>query len=251
MFNTSYLNELRQIEMEQLLPLLPSGARILEFGAGTGQQARFLADHGFDVIALDLPNSDYAAERLFPIHDYDGRHIPLADQSVDVVFSSNVLEHVEDLPTILGEFRRVTRPNGLGIHIMPTPSWRFWTFVTGPIASLQAAGSLARNLLAPPAGRRWDSIKRNLKTIAGGLLPLGHGTSREGISELWTFSPRAWRRKFERSGFAVVGDRPFGIFYTGNLLFGPRMSVARRESLSHTLGSAARIYEVRTQSTGD
>jgi len=33
---------------------------------------------------------DYAAQRVFPIRDYDGRTIPLPDASVDVVFSSNV-----------------------------------------------------------------------------------------------------------------------------------------------------------------
>src|SRR5215212_7221523 len=112
------------MEAEQLLPLLPPHARVLDFGAGTGQQAQLLSDHGFDVVAIDLPSSTYADHRLFPVIDYDGQHIPLADGSIDVIFSSNVLEHVEDISVIMREFRRVLRPSGLGIHIMPTPSWR-------------------------------------------------------------------------------------------------------------------------------
>lgn len=208
--------------------MLPSGARVLEFGAGTGEQARQLTDMGFDVVAIDLPSSEYASHRIFPVIDYDGRHIPLADHSVDAVFSSNVLEHVEDLPTILGEFRRVLRPGGVGVHAMPTPAWRFWTFVAGPPTSLVALSKL------------------NLKAAVAALLPLGHGTSKEGISELWTFSPRWWRRTFERNGMKVVGDRPVGIFYTGHFLLGERLSLEQRRRLSGALGSAAHVYVVRT-----
>lgn len=38
--------------------------------------------------------------------------IPLASGSVDVCFSSNVLEHVQDWPAMLAEMVRVTRPGG-------------------------------------------------------------------------------------------------------------------------------------------
>ena len=227
MFNVEFLNRLRSVEVEELASSVPSGARVLEFGAGTGEQARQLAGMGFDVVAIDLASSEYAGHRTFPVIDYDGRHIPLADGSVDAIFSSNVLEHVEDLPTILAEFRRVLKPGGLGVHAMPTPAWRFWTFVAGPPTSLVALSKL------------------KLKAALAALLPLGHGTSKEGISELWTFSPRRWRRTFRKNGMEVVEDRPIGIFYTGHFLLGDHLSFERRRSLSRTLGSAAHIYVVR------
>ena len=128
MFNVAYLNQIRIVEMERLAQYIPAGARVLEFGAGTGQQARLLADRGFDVAAIDLADSAYAQHLVFPVQHYDGEHIPLADQSVDVVFSSNVLEHVENIPAIMSEFRRILRPGGFGVHVMPTPAWRFWTW---------------------------------------------------------------------------------------------------------------------------
>ena len=124
MFNVEYLNELRFVEMERLVPYIPAGARVLEFGAGTGQQARFLAERGFDVLAVDLAQSNYADHLVFPVRQYDGEHIPLEDRSVDVIFSSNVLEHVENMPAIMSEFRRILRPGGFGLHVMPTPAWR-------------------------------------------------------------------------------------------------------------------------------
>ena len=227
MFNVDFLNRLRAVEVEELASSIPKGARVLEFGAGTGEQARQLAGMGFDVVAIDLPSSEYAGHRIFPVIDYDGRHIPLADGSVDAIFSSNVLEHVEDLPTILGEFRRVLKPGGLGVHAMPTPAWRFWTLVAGPPTSLVALSKL------------------KLKAALAALLPLGHGTSKEGISELWTFSPRRWRRTFRDNAMEVVEDRPIGIFYTGHFLFGEHLSFERRRRLSSTLGSGAHIYVTR------
>ena len=227
MFNVEFLNRLRSAEVKELAAAIPSGARVLDFGAGTGKQARQLAEMGFDVVAIDLPSSEYAGHRIFPVTDYDGRHIPLPDHSVDAILSSNVLEHVEDLPGILAEFRRVLKPGGLGVHAMPTPAWRFWTFVAGPPTSLVALSKL------------------KLKAALAALLPLGHGISKEGISELWTFSPRRWRRIFRANGMEVVDDRPIGIFYTGHFLLADKLSFERRGRLSRTFGSGAHVYVVR------
>src|SRR5262249_25296470 len=92
-----HLYPLTGAELDKIGSLFPAGARILEIGAGTGKQALELQRRGFEVTAVEIADSNYAAHRVFPIKDYDGRTIPLADASVDVVFSSNVLEHVADL----------------------------------------------------------------------------------------------------------------------------------------------------------
>jgi SAM-dependent methyltransferase len=236
-------------EMEQLLPLLPVNARILEFGAGTGQQARFLSDRGFDVTAIDLASSNYAAARVFPVQEYDGHHIPLKDNSIDIVFSSNVLEHVANHGEIFAEFRRVLKPGGFALHVLPTPAWRFWTFVTGAVASLGAAAVLPVHL-AGAAGnqRRVALLGRGLRRIVSGFIPRGHGTSAEGFSELWTFSRFAWLRKFRRHGFELIEDLPMGLFYTGVMLRGPALSFPTRRALSRTLGSASHLYKLKVQS---
>lgn len=245
MFDLSYLNALRRVEMDCLLPLFRPGSRILEFGAGTGQQAKFLADRGFDVVAIDLPSSNYASERIFPVIDYDGQRLPLEDQSVDIVFSSNALEHVENLAASFAEFRRVLKPAGYSIHVLPTPAWRFWTFATNIAQSLAAASSMAASL-GRPGGRRGQSTSwlTSARQIAGGFIPRAHGTGGHGLAELWTFSAIAWNRTFRRFQFEVIEDRPLGLFYTGNLLFGARLAIERRRKLSRILGSAVRIYLV-------
>jgi len=250
MFNVPYLNQLRLVEMERLVSHIPAGARVLEFGAGTGQQARFLADRGFDVVAVDLADSSYSEHQVFPVQHFDGEHIPLDDRSIDVIFSSNVLEHVENVPAIMREFRRILRPSGLAVHVMPTPAWRLWTFVSGVANSAVAATHLPWALIKPAAQQsRLQALKGHLRMIAAGLLPLGHGTSPEGISELYTFSRRAWLNKFQKYGFEVIEDRPMGLFYTGHMLLRDRLPFSRRDKLARTLGSATRIYIVKARSS--
>src|SRR4051794_18992156 len=149
MLDIDYLNALRRFEIEQILDDLPPRCRILEFGSGTGEQARFLAHHGFDVTAVDLATSNYAGSRVFPVQEYDGHTIPLGDETVDVIFSSNVLEHLENFSEISAEFRRLLKPNGIAIHVLPTPSWRFWTFVTAALASLKALTDIPVHMIGP------------------------------------------------------------------------------------------------------
>jgi SAM-dependent methyltransferase len=245
-FDLDFLRALRIEEMRRILPLLPLGSRVLEVGAGTGEQAKILSEHGFDVVAIDLPASSYSEHRTFPVLDYDGRTIPLSDDTVDVVFSSNVLEHVEDLPRLLGEFKRVLRPGGIGVHVMPTSMWRLATFFTGVPTAVIGSLQLVRDLVwRRPDLSRSAAIRKNAKTVAGAILPVGHGTSFEGLSELVTFSPQRWRRTFARNGFRVEADYPMRLSYTGHMLLGRRLSFPARERLSGYLGSATHIYVVR------
>lgn len=245
MAGLSHLNILRQREIEHLLPLLPRDARVLEFGAGTGQQAKFLRERGFDVVAIDLASSNYASDRVFPVQDYDGEHIPLEDGSIDVIFSSNVLEHVENPRVIFSEFRRIQRPGGFGLHVVPTPAWRLWTFGAGLAASIDAAIRLPLELARPPEGQdRRHLLYRGLRRAASGFVPRGHGTSVEGFSEIWTFSRIAWHRKFRNFGFDIIEDRPTGLFHTGTGLLGSRLRPETRARLSRFLGSGAHMYKI-------
>ena len=75
------------------------------------------------VLALDLAlpmlRGSVARERWHPLRRQvqrvcaDVRALPLAEGSVDVVFSNLCLQWIEDLPAVLAGFRRVLRPGGL------------------------------------------------------------------------------------------------------------------------------------------
>lgn len=256
MFSIAHLAVVRQAEIERIVSHLRPGARVLEIGAGTGDQAAELKRRGFDVIAIELAESGYAGNRVFPITDYDGRTIPLPDASVDIVFSSNVLEHVPDLKRMHSEIRRVLRPAGYCVHVMPTHAWRFWTTLASyPDAAaylVTAVPDLVPHAL--PAGEELQRLRRawhqTARRVGGSCLQRRHGERGNIISELWIFHPSWWRRSFAENGFTVVHDEPMQLFYTGNMLMGQRLDRSQRTRLARWLGSACHLYKVTPAPSG-
>ena len=206
-----------------IMARFPAGARILEIGAGTGRQALAIRNRGFDVEAIEIPDSNYREHQAFPITAYDGRQIPFPDASFDVVFSSNVLEHVRDLAALEAEIKRVLRPGGFCVHVMPTHIWRLWCTLAAFPASVQKVAALAR---APrPSGRflatvRWalGTLVRSIGTLLHPFVQGRHGERGVWLSEFWLFRPAVWRRHFLRSGFEIVRDEPMGLHYSGHFV---------------------------------
>jgi ubiquinone/menaquinone biosynthesis C-methylase UbiE len=251
MFSVQHLNNLRSFELKKIVAAMTPGARVLEVGAGTGQQAAEIRAQGYPIEAIEIPSSNYTSDRLFPITDYDGLTIPFPDNSFDIVFSSNVLEHVPDLTNLHSEIRRVLAPGGYCLHVLPTHAWRFWTTVSAfPDAAVYAV-TKSPSLLP---GTRLDSEERArlrtawfqmIKRCAIPFFPLRHGERGNAISEMWLFHPNWWRKNFEDNGFEVVSDQPMGLFYTGNMVAGSHWSFASREAASRVLGSACYIFKIR------
>lgn len=234
MIGVDFINELRRQELEEMLPRLRKGAHILEIGAGSGQQARELEGAGYKVTAIDLPSSDYAAHRVFPVLYYDGATIPFPDDSFDVVYSSNVLEHVSDLPRLQAEIRRVVKPGGECLHIMPSHVWRFWT-----------SAAAVPGVFVPY--RHGLGVLMTIRRLASSALRR-HGERGNVLSELWLFHPAWWRNHFRKAGFEILEDGPVGIFYTAEILLGFRFGFRARKRLARVLGSSSHFFRVRSDS---
>jgi malonyl-CoA O-methyltransferase len=107
--------------LERLAAFDFTPAVLLDLGAGTGRVTRELKRRYRRalVIALDLsPGMLREARRhQLPWRRFervcaDAMRLPLADASVDVVFSSLMLQWCEPLSAALGEVRRVLKPEG-------------------------------------------------------------------------------------------------------------------------------------------
>lgn len=96
--------------------------QIADFGCGTGGStvnfSRYLdvGIHGWDIfptqIAIAKEQSHKAgSDCQFSLLNPDGT-FPLRDQSLDVVFSSDVLGHVPDIRQVVREWSRVLKPGG-------------------------------------------------------------------------------------------------------------------------------------------
>ena len=91
--------------------------RLLELGAGTGQDSVFFAGHGLQVVATDLSPKMVARcrEKGLDARVMDLLHLDFPAESFDAVYTLNCLLHVPnaDLPAAGEVIVSVLRPGGL------------------------------------------------------------------------------------------------------------------------------------------
>ena len=100
------------------------GERVLDLGCGSGRFLAALRDAGADPVGVEI--AEAALERARAVApgadlrllEPDGT-IPLEHGSVDLVWCSEVLEHVADGIGLLHEIRRVLRPGGRLLVTVP------------------------------------------------------------------------------------------------------------------------------------
>lgn len=104
-----------------------SGATMLDVGGGPGYFRRAFEARGARYVALDADVGELAgAGEIHPRTVLgSGMRLPFADGSVDVCYSSNVLEHVPEPWTMADEMLRVTRPGGV-VFLSWTVWWGPW-----------------------------------------------------------------------------------------------------------------------------
>lgn len=115
----------------QRLKVPPERARVLEHGFGSGKSLLYLLALGYrGIYGVDIGADCEAGNKLLAemygiseprFYSYDGTKLPFADETFDLVFSQQVLEHVA--PDLLEHFcaeeGRVLRPDGIAYHQIP------------------------------------------------------------------------------------------------------------------------------------
>jgi SAM-dependent methyltransferase len=92
-----------------------SGRVVLDVGGGPGHFTAAFRARGARCLLVEPDGAELRARGEPPAGAVrgDGLALPVADSSVDVCFSSNVLEHIADPAAMLTEMIRVTRPGGV------------------------------------------------------------------------------------------------------------------------------------------
>ncbi len=110
----------RRLEMvRRFVPL--EGARILDIGCGIGTYVRHFRQYSDDVHGVEVEEERVreASAELPNIHLARGEALPFPDDHFDLVFSNEVIRHVDDDRRTIAEAVRVTRPGGRIVIFAP------------------------------------------------------------------------------------------------------------------------------------
>jgi len=103
-----------RVFVEEEAAKLPSGARVLDAGAGQRKFAGIFSRQRYE--SCDMPGGFYKQK-----HDFECflDSIPKADNTYDAVVNTQVLEHVPDPLAVLKELHRVLKPGGVLLLSLP------------------------------------------------------------------------------------------------------------------------------------
>lgn len=129
----TYANETR-VGLGLIAPLLRPGMRVLDVGCGIGLLAKFLRIEGYDVTGIEpgasafgfMPTISRAILSLDPPLAADSwracgaEALNAAEFGVfDLIYSTNVLEHIPDLAGAFRGMASVLAPDGRMVHLCP------------------------------------------------------------------------------------------------------------------------------------
>ncbi len=118
----------RRYFVERVAEMCAPGARILDFGCGSGTVVRMLRNAGFDAYGVDVrwEGADFPDLTKLPLAQaghlryYDaGGTLPF-DERFDLIISNQVIEHVEDLGAAVAAMGSVLASGGRLYHHYPT-----------------------------------------------------------------------------------------------------------------------------------
>jgi SAM-dependent methyltransferase len=138
--NPVYLHELQvHIVGKVVDPIFDRNVRpgnvVVDLGCGSGTTVKKLAERGAIALGIDVSSGGFVKYRdLTVVHgpltevpnepggyliEGDITRLPLPDETADLVTSRWVFEHLEDPGTVIAEIRRILKPGGLAVIIVP------------------------------------------------------------------------------------------------------------------------------------
>jgi len=168
MFNPVRVNYSKTVLIDQLKITLNEKSA-LEVGCGGGILCEEIAKMGFKTTGIDpseqsLTNAKkHARDNNLKIN-YEkgtGENLPFEDNSFDVVFCCDVLEHVQDLPKVISEISRVLKNRGVFIYDT------FNRTFLSKIVAIKILQEWKRWAIMPPDLHVWEMFikPREIKTL--------------------------------------------------------------------------------------
>lgn len=215
---------------------------VLELGCGDGFQLDLLRERFGRVLAVDpeaIPDSRGGFVKSM------AETLPFPDSLFDLVISSNVTEHLIDRQRAMEEVRRVLRPGGYAVHVVPTHIWKFASLALNPLGypirvfeKWLASRRLRREIIgtsqARPGALRTPGV---LQVLGRWFYPPIHGTFSSHLAEYQSYARKQWIRTFALQGLRFVAEIPL-LFYTQFGICRFRLVPARQWAAHHDAASS-------------
>src|SRR3989344_1232984 len=217
---TDHLHNIRKREIDLVFSLLSRTHFVsgLEIGAGDGFQTTLLAPHIDKLISSDLnfkriKDSLKVSNVEYRQVDADNITGVFSPASFDLIFSSNVLEHVRSPKTVLGATHKMLRYDGYAVHIVPSRAIKiFYLLLYYPhlffLAIERLFGKLKGESFFQGAGVNLGNninlaVQSPSSRFKKFLFPSVHGNFRSHGEEFIAYGRDKWEKLFTDNGYSV------------------------------------------------
>lgn len=226
-----YLHNLRKRQMSVVFADCPSKAfsNALELGAGDGFVSSFLSSYTEKLICTDLNENRLtkSSEDNIEYRIVDAEEVGsvFGEREFDLIFSSNLLEHLPNVEKAIEGMRKVLKDDGICVHLMPNRAWvlvmillHFPNKVVKNadkllikfFGSKEEKGQRAERRNKRVGGNNVKSKKKRQFFLFKPFVARPHGVSDTLFKEFIAFGKSNWIKIFEDAGFEVVAVKPLG-----------------------------------------
>jgi ubiquinone/menaquinone biosynthesis C-methylase UbiE len=212
----NYIHNIRKKEIEIIQKYLNGKIfhKGLEIGAGDGYQSEFLLNNVKHLVCTELNK-----ERLIQVNKNIEYRVCDAElltkffnrNEFDFVYSSNLLEHLNNIEDTIIGIKEILKDEGVVIHILPNSKWAICHIVLHYPAILF---SLIQKILSRKKiinqnrsnikGNNLKSEKETSSLLLRLLFPHPHGISKNVFAEVFAFSKMKWKSIFLNNGFVIT-----------------------------------------------
>lgn len=235
--NQKIRQSIRKKDINILFSKLPENFfnKGLEIGGGDGFQSFFLTQYIKKLVSTDIdrkivfkpPTSDIK----YVIIDAENLEKHFSRSEFDLIFSSNTLEHINDIDKVMASFKLLLDQNGIMIHVMPNRLWVLFKVFLLPFSYFY--NYLLTNIIRKKNLRNISDVSLNSKQFNNNhnvnnytlnnqnMKKVGynsnvykklirffwqppHGVCKTNFQEFYSFGKTNWVRLFKKHGFNKI-----------------------------------------------
>ena len=201
---------------------------VLELGAGAGLQTvplfyycKELLSSDFDPIRFDIKELSRLNDKIeYLICDAENITDTFKEKSMDLIFSSNLMEHLPNPEKAFKEIHSVLQDDGISISTMPSVFMKISYLIYFYPAKLTGYYKRFKTKITKKkklniVNKQYEIRKnyvhdnnpkysRKKKTILSLLIPEPHGAYASNSKELFAWRKKRWEKLIEEQGFKVI-----------------------------------------------